>query len=75
MGRGKSGGFRAVYYVKTTETVILLTVYVKTEIDNINTSEILRIIEAYLQELAEESETETQATSSEDTTNNDSTEL
>jgi mRNA-degrading endonuclease RelE of RelBE toxin-antitoxin system len=44
MQRGKSGGFRAIYYLKTEDYIIILTVYAKTEQLDISTAEILEII-------------------------------
>jgi mRNA-degrading endonuclease RelE of RelBE toxin-antitoxin system len=45
--RGKSGGFRIVYYIKTTRMVILLAIYSKTERADISPDRIRRIIAEY----------------------------
>lgn len=43
--KGKSGGYRVVYYIKTVEQLTLLTIYVKTQKEDISPEEIRRIIE------------------------------
>jgi mRNA-degrading endonuclease RelE of RelBE toxin-antitoxin system len=43
--RGKSGGYRVIYYVKIKEHIILLTVYTKTAQTDISAQEIRRLIE------------------------------
>jgi mRNA-degrading endonuclease RelE of RelBE toxin-antitoxin system len=43
-GRGKRGGFRVVYYIQRQNSVILLTVYSKTQQDDITPEQIRRII-------------------------------
>jgi mRNA-degrading endonuclease RelE of RelBE toxin-antitoxin system len=45
--RGKSGGYRVIYYIKTSERVFLLTIYSKTEQADISTDEIRRIIKEF----------------------------
>lgn len=42
--RGKSGGFRVIYYVQLVDTVFLLTIYSKTEQIDISSEEIRRIL-------------------------------
>jgi mRNA-degrading endonuclease RelE of RelBE toxin-antitoxin system len=42
--RGKSGGYRLIYYVKTSDRVILVTIYSKSEQEDIDRSEIEDII-------------------------------
>ncbi|NJM06537.1 type II toxin-antitoxin system RelE/ParE family toxin [Candidatus Gracilibacteria bacterium] len=64
--RGKSGGYRMIYEVTAEDSIILLTVYSKTEQDDISPQEIAAIITAYSQEQQEEhqhtgDEQETQA--------------
>jgi mRNA-degrading endonuclease RelE of RelBE toxin-antitoxin system len=44
--RGKSGGFRAIYYVQMADSVFLLTIYSKTEQADISPEAIRRILEA-----------------------------
>lgn len=41
---GKSGGYRMIYYVKTETSVILVTLYSKTEQSDISLHELRRII-------------------------------
>ncbi len=43
--RGKSGGFRVIYYIKTQEKLLLVYIYTKTEQQDITADEIRRIIE------------------------------
>lgn len=47
--KGKSGGYRLVYYVKTEAGIILLTIYTKSEKVDITSEEIQAIIESYEQ--------------------------
>lgn len=46
--RGKSGGYRVVYYFETEEQTVLLTIYSKTDQADIPTALIRRYIEEYL---------------------------
>ncbi len=46
--RGKSGGFRVIYYVQMVENVYLLRVYSKTEQSDISLDEIRRVVETVL---------------------------
>jgi len=43
--RGKSGGYRVVYYVQTSERVILVTVYSKSDQGDISSAVLRQIIE------------------------------
>ncbi|MFN6513856.1 MAG: type II toxin-antitoxin system RelE/ParE family toxin [Nostoc sp. CreGUA01] len=45
--KGKSGGYRLIYYVKTTTGIILLTIYTKSEQVDIATDDIRSIITDY----------------------------
>jgi mRNA-degrading endonuclease RelE of RelBE toxin-antitoxin system len=54
MQRGKSGGFRVIYYLKTETNTIMLSIYAKTEHENIPTSEIIDSIDETLNELSDE---------------------
>jgi mRNA-degrading endonuclease RelE of RelBE toxin-antitoxin system len=47
---GKSGGYRLIYYLKTTTGIILLTVYAKSEQVDIATDDIQSIITDYEQQ-------------------------
>jgi mRNA-degrading endonuclease RelE of RelBE toxin-antitoxin system len=42
--RGKSGGYRIIYYLPTQESVLLVTIYSKTEQSDIDDAEVARII-------------------------------
>jgi mRNA-degrading endonuclease RelE of RelBE toxin-antitoxin system len=42
--RGKSGGYRIIYYLPTQESVLLVTIYPKTEQSDIDDAEVARII-------------------------------
>lgn len=43
-GRGKRGGFRVVYYVQMADRVILLTIYAKSQQEDISVEQIRRVI-------------------------------
>lgn len=48
--KGKSGGFRVVYFIKTTDNIIyLLDIFSKNEIDTIQKSKIIEIANNYFQ--------------------------
>jgi len=42
--KGKSGGYRIIYYVKTDTNIILITIYSKSEQENISAEEIKQIL-------------------------------
>lgn len=42
---GKRGGFRVLYYLQTADAIFLITVYSKTERENISANELRRLIE------------------------------
>lgn len=48
--KGKSGGYRIIYYVKQQDIIILVTLYSKSEQGDINAAEICTIIEKWHQE-------------------------
>ena len=54
--KGKSGGYRLIYYVKTATGIILLTIYTKSKKDDITASEISDIITVYEQGRVEDVE-------------------
>lgn len=54
--RGKSGGFRVIYYVQMADLIFLLKVYSKTEQADISAEEIRRIAEAILPPNEDDSE-------------------
>lgn len=43
--RGKSGGFRIIYYLKTLETILLIYIYSKTDRADLDADEIRRMID------------------------------
>ncbi len=54
--KGKSGGYRLIYYLKISTTIILLTIYSKSEQDDIAVSDLQQIIVAYEQRAIEDEE-------------------
>ena len=54
--RGKSGGFRAIYYVQLADQLALLTIYSKTEQSDISIEEIQRIVAKLLPPTDDESD-------------------
>jgi hypothetical protein len=44
--RGKRGGFRAIYYVKMADRIYLLTLYSKTEQEDISPETLRKLIDA-----------------------------
>jgi len=51
--RGKSGGFRVIYYLQLADSVILLTIYSKTEQSDISPDQIRRVIDIVITDEAE----------------------
>jgi len=47
LSRGKSGGYRVIYYIKMAHRLVLVTMYTKTEQDTVSLEQIQRIIEEY----------------------------
>lgn len=54
--KGKSGGYRLMYYVKTANGIILLTIYTKSELADMAADEIRSIITEYEQRAVENEE-------------------
>lgn len=48
--KGKSGGYRVIYYIKTTTNIILVTIYSKLEREDISTKEIKLILTEFEQQ-------------------------
>lgn len=48
--KGKSGGYRVIYYLRTADHTILITIYVKSEQIDLSADEIKRLIEEFLNE-------------------------
>lgn len=51
--KGKSGGYRLIYYVKTSTKIILVTIYSKSEHEDIAAAEIQQILTEFEQEQQE----------------------
>ncbi len=49
--KGKSGGYRVIYYLKTDEGIILATIYAKSDISDVSNETILEAIAQYKQEI------------------------
>ncbi len=47
ISRGKSGGYRVIYYLKTAKAVILVTIYSKTEQSDISSAKIKKILSEF----------------------------
>ncbi len=45
--RGKSGGYRMIYYLRTPEQIILITLYSKSDQSDISAGEVRRIIHEF----------------------------
>ncbi len=54
--RGKSGGFRAIYYIQVADSVFLLRVYSKTKQSDISAEEIRRIVDTLMPPTNDESD-------------------
>lgn len=49
--KGKSGGYRVIYYVKTTQSIILATIYSKSDISDVSNEVIEEAIAQYEKEI------------------------
>ncbi|KYC37263.1 addiction module antitoxin [Scytonema hofmannii PCC 7110] len=49
--KGASGGYRVIYYVKTTDFIVLSNIYSKSDYENIDDSLIEKSIQQYLENL------------------------
>jgi mRNA-degrading endonuclease RelE of RelBE toxin-antitoxin system len=58
MARGKSGGFRVIYYLKQADKVILLIIYAKTEQSDIRADEVAALLDEYEAEQDEQANKE-----------------
>jgi len=47
VSRGKSGGYRVIYYLRTATSVILVTIYSKTEQSDISAAKIKNILSEF----------------------------
>ncbi|MEH1869515.1 MAG: type II toxin-antitoxin system RelE/ParE family toxin [Nostoc sp.] len=52
--KGKSGGYRVIYYLKTDTNIILVTIYSKSEQEDISAEEIQQILTDFKQQHQEE---------------------
>jgi mRNA-degrading endonuclease RelE of RelBE toxin-antitoxin system len=48
--KGKSGGYRVIYYLKTAELIIFATIYSKSDLSDVNAEVIEAIIKQYEQQ-------------------------
>ena len=48
--RGKSGGYRIIYYLRNANSIVLVTIYSKTEQADISTAQIRRIVGEFQRE-------------------------
>lgn len=46
-GKGKRGGFRVIYYVRVAEHIILLTIYSKSQQEDVSMESIRRVIDDF----------------------------
>lgn len=49
--KGKRGGYRVIYYLKTTEGIILATIYSKSDLSDVSNEIIIEAIAQYEQEI------------------------
>lgn len=56
LAKGKSGGYRVIYYLRTQTALVLLMLYVKSEQADVPTDVIKRIISEYQSEQADTSD-------------------
>lgn len=45
--KGKSGGYRVIYYIKTPRQIILIAIYAKTEVADLQAEDIKRLVEDF----------------------------
>lgn len=50
--KGKSGGYRVIYYLKTDEAIILATIYSKSDLSDVSNETIIEAIAQYEQEVS-----------------------
>ncbi len=53
-GKGKSGGYRMIYWVKSSRSVVLITIYSKSEQGDVSADFIRRVINEHVQQEAQE---------------------
>lgn len=52
--KGKSGGYRLIYYVRTATSILLLTIYTKSEQEDVAADDLKAIIKGYEQQKEEQ---------------------
>ena len=52
--KGKSGGYRVIYYLKTDKEIILTTIYSKSDLSDVSNEIIIEAIAQYEQEISPE---------------------
>jgi mRNA-degrading endonuclease RelE of RelBE toxin-antitoxin system len=50
VNRGQSGGYRVIYYIQTSQGILLVKIYSKSDLENISNDEIEDAIERYEKE-------------------------
>ncbi|TAG87125.1 MAG: type II toxin-antitoxin system RelE/ParE family toxin [Oscillatoriales cyanobacterium] len=54
--KGKSAGYRAIYYLKTSDSIVLVTIYSKSDLSDIAAETVREILAQYEQQLPESEE-------------------
>lgn len=54
--KGKSAGYRAIYYLKTSDSIILVTIYSKSDLSDIAAETVREILAQYEQQFPESEE-------------------
>ena len=54
--KGKSAGYRAIYYLKTSDSIVLVTIYSKSDISDISAETVREILGQYEQQFPESEE-------------------
>jgi mRNA-degrading endonuclease RelE of RelBE toxin-antitoxin system len=54
--KGKSAGYRAIYYLKTSDSIVLVTIYSKSDISDIAAETVREILGQYEQQFPESEE-------------------
>jgi mRNA-degrading endonuclease RelE of RelBE toxin-antitoxin system len=54
--KGKSAGYRAIYYLKTSDSIVLVTIYSKSDLSDIAAETVREILAQYEQQFPESEE-------------------
>ncbi|MEG4529850.1 type II toxin-antitoxin system RelE/ParE family toxin [Microcoleus sp. D2_18a_D3] len=54
--KGKSAGYRAIYYLKTSDSIVLVTIYSKSDLSDIAAETVREILAQYEQQFTESEE-------------------